>query len=87
MRVQKMVYMNAGFGMRLLFNVMKLFLSKTIRERHVLVNDKDGFLRDSFYSKDVLPTQFNGLNDYNDLQTDLSNKLQERYKLAATFKL
>ena len=87
MRLQKMVYMNVSFTMRVFLNAMKILMCKTMRERHTLQPDSGAYLQDSPYPKRVLPKQFNGLIDYDELQRDLSQKLKERYSLATTFKL
>ena len=86
-RAQKVVFMNASFVMRIIFSLSKIFFSKAIRERQVLVYNMDAYLLNSPYPKYALPKQFNGLIDHEDLQKEMSEKIKERYTLASTFKL
>lgn len=87
-RINRMVFVNAGWIVRALFSIARLFMSKKVADKHIFAPDRDEWLLGQpKLTKVTLPKEWGGLVDFNDLQEALKEKLQRRYERAAEFKL
>ena len=86
--VRRMVMMNTSKILILFYNICKVFLSRKIRQTMVFCGNHNEYLQESeFVAPALLPTQWGGTVDMDKLQKIVANKLEERYKLQASFKL
>lgn len=87
-RVNKMIMMNSSPILRVFYNICKVFLSKKIRQTVLFCGDHNKYLQESEYVAPILlPTQWGGTMDLDTLHKVVQNKLKERYKAEAGFKL
>lgn len=82
-RIKSMIVMNVTWPMRWLFHLVK---PKALVQC-LLCGNAQVFLQASAIPKDVLPKQWGGSVDFDDLQVALQQRLRARYEWAATFTL
>ena len=86
-RIQRIIIMNANPLVVFLYNIIKLFLTKKVREKHSFVGELNGYLEASPFPKTVLPKLWNGNVKENEFLQEFSRRLEERYDLVAKFRL
>ena len=87
LRRQQIFMMNTSIIVHAFYNIVKMFMSFKLVQRHVFCGDMPTFLDSSPYSKDVLPQEWNCIMDHDDLDRAFQEMLHERYELAAKFRL
>ena len=86
--VRKICMMNADFFMRVFNSLLRVFTPKKVFETRVMVGKSELFLRSSpEYTRDILPRAWGGTQDPDDFLKIAVQKLEERYALAAAFRL
>lgn len=86
-RIKLIVLMNLNLFVRILLSSVKMVIPKKVSERMVVLGNAQAFLEGASYPQEVIPKDWNGTMGYEELQTSLKERLQERYKLLAEFKL
>ena len=88
MRMNQIVFANSSWWMRLLKKIAQTFMSKKLRQRYILPDDIQTYLKDSPYSDvDMLPAKWGGKIDYQAFRQIIERNLQERYYHTKNFKL